>query len=285
MQSRQINSNTRDPAFTLSLERLNRYLSSDGHVIAQSDLDYALVWHAAHGCIDVCGALLDAGADIQATVESYFNSTPLRSATVHGEDMARYLLTRGADARTHGVVLTAGLYGHLGLLKLLVLAGADFESPVNGETPVQAIRERCEEPTRDAIIAFLETEAKSLRPAPVDVRVESAPVVASEAINSSAPSQCDVMISYCWDQKSIMRRVAAALRAHSYNVWLDVDHMTGSTLEAMAGAIESAEVIIMGISRGYKNSTNCRLEAEYAAIKKKRIIPLMVEPQYRCNQP
>ena len=155
VQSRQISSNARDPEFALSLDRLNGYLCGDRCGIAQSDLDYALVWHAAKGCIDVCGVLLDAGANIRATVESFYNTNPLRAATVHGEDMARFLLTRGADAHTTGVVLTAGLYGHLGLVKLLVLAGADFESPVNEETPLQAIRERCDEPTRDAIIAFL----------------------------------------------------------------------------------------------------------------------------------
>jgi hypothetical protein len=38
----------------------------------------------------------------------------------------------------------------------------------------------------------------------------------------------------------------------------------------------------MGVSANYKDSVNCRMEAEYAHVQRKRIIPIMVgEPGYK----
>ena len=40
--------------------------------------------------------------------------------------------------------------------------------------------------------------------------------------------------------------------------------MKGSIMDAMSDAVEGAEVVLYGVSRGYKESANCRLEANYA---------------------
>ena len=40
--------------------------------------------------------------------------------------------------------------------------------------------------------------------------------------------------------------------------------MQGSTVEAVSEAVEDAAVMCYGISQAYKESTNCRLEAQYA---------------------
>ena len=40
--------------------------------------------------------------------------------------------------------------------------------------------------------------------------------------------------------------------------------MKGSIMDAMSDAVEGAEVVLYGVSRGYKESSNCRLEANYA---------------------
>ena len=34
-------------------------------------------------------------------------------------------------------------------------------------------------------------------------------------------------------------------------------------MDAMSDAVEGAEVVLYGVSRGYKESANCRLEANY----------------------
>jgi hypothetical protein len=42
-----------------------------------------------------------------------------------------------------------------------------------------------------------------------------------------------------------------------------MEEMKGSTVNAMSLAVEDAEVVLIGVSRAYKDSqsTNCRLEA------------------------
>ena len=59
--------------------------------------------------------------------------------------------------------------------------------------------------------------------------------------------------------------------------------MSGSTLEAMALAVEGAAAVLLCISKRYKESQACRAEAEYAYQQRKRIIPIMMERGYRCD--
>ena len=47
-------------------------------------------------------------------------------------------------------------------------------------------------------------------------------------------------------------------QAAGYTVWVDVEQMGGSTLEAMALAIENARCVLVGLSEKYKLSPNCR---------------------------
>ena len=46
-------------------------------------------------------------------------------------------------------------------------------------------------------------------------------------------------------------------------VQVDYELMKGSVMDAMSAAIDGAEVILYGISLKYKESANCRLEANY----------------------
>ncbi|XP_050407278.1 uncharacterized protein LOC130010374 isoform X1 [Patella vulgata] len=89
-----------------------------------------------------------------------------------------------------------------------------------------------------------------------------------------------VMISYNWDKQDMALKIRDQLKSNNIRVWIDVDDMEGSTLDAMAKAVEQAEIVIMCMSRKYKNSENCRAEAEYAFKKKRRIIPILMETAY-----
>jgi len=98
----------------------------------------------------------------------------------------------------------------------------------------------------------------------------------------SEENQCKhVMISYNWEQQPVMLKIRDALKSCGYNVWMDVDKIGGSTLQAMALAVENSAVILVGVSRKYKESANCRSEAEYAFQLKKNVIPIMLEKQYQ----
>lgn len=51
----------------------------------------------------------------------------------------------------------------------------------------------------------------------------------------------------------------------------------------MALAVEGSAAVMLCISKRYKESQACRAEAEYAFQQRKRIIPLMLERNYRCG--
>eukprot|EP01045_Picozoa_sp_COSAG04_P000609 COSAG04_NODE_15_length_40535_cov_25.319888_22_plen_265_part_00 len=59
--------------------------------------------------------------------------------------------------------------------------------------------------------------------------------------------------------------------------------MKGSTVDAMALAVEGCEVMLIGVSRAYKESSNCRMEAQYGMQKKKPFIPLLVQEDYEAD--
>ena len=90
-----------------------------------------------------------------------------------------------------------------------------------------------------------------------------------------------VTISYQWDSQEVLVEVKNKLQASGYRVWMDLEQMGGSTLETMAKAVENATVILVCVSQRYKESPNCRSEAEYAYQLRKDIIPLMMERNYR----
>ncbi|XP_066300443.1 uncharacterized protein [Branchiostoma lanceolatum] len=89
-----------------------------------------------------------------------------------------------------------------------------------------------------------------------------------------------VMISYQWDVQPKMLVVKERLTEAGYRVWMDVDQMGGDILEAMAEAVEGAAVVLTCMTEKYKDSPNCRTEAEYTHKLRKDIVPLRLQPRY-----
>ena len=67
-----------------------------------------------------------------------------------------------------------------------------------------------------------------------------------------------IMISYQWANQKILIKIRDELRKKGYDVWMDIDQMGGSTLAAMADAVEKASVVLVCMSQKYKDSPNCR---------------------------
>ena len=67
-----------------------------------------------------------------------------------------------------------------------------------------------------------------------------------------------VMLSYNWHYKALILKIHDALIESGYKVWMDVYDLGGSTMEAMASAVENSAVILVAVSRKYKESANCR---------------------------
>jgi len=89
-----------------------------------------------------------------------------------------------------------------------------------------------------------------------------------------------VFISYNWGHQKEVVRLSNDLKAAGYKIWLDVDQMAGSTVEAMADGLDSASVVIVDISPQYKESPNCRLEGMYAMQRRLPLIPIMFAERY-----
>jgi male-specific lethal 1 len=91
------------------------------------------------------------------------------------------------------------------------------------------------------------------------------------------------MASYNWDPQDTILRWVTALQARGYTIWVDVEQMMGSTVDAMAEAVEGAEVMLIGVSRAYKESSNWRREAQYGMQRQKDMIPLMMQEGYQAD--
>ena len=60
------------------------------------------------------------------------------------------------------------------------------------------------------------------------------------------------MRRYQWDVQPTVLRIAASMRSRSFKVWVDTEMMSGSTLDAMAAAVEDAHCVLICITERYK---------------------------------
>ncbi|CAF0705631.1 unnamed protein product [Brachionus calyciflorus] len=90
-----------------------------------------------------------------------------------------------------------------------------------------------------------------------------------------------IMISYNRNNRDLCLRIKEELEKEGHKIWIDVEDIHGSSLEAMAKAIEESKCVLMCMTENYKQSSNCRAEAEYAFQLNKPIIPLIMEAGYK----
>jgi hypothetical protein len=92
-----------------------------------------------------------------------------------------------------------------------------------------------------------------------------------------------VMISYNKESRDLCLKIKSELEASGYRVWMDVSHIHGSAIDAMANAIEDSFCVLMCMTEKYKSSENCRAEAEFAWQRRKPIIPLYMQAGYEAD--
>ena len=90
-----------------------------------------------------------------------------------------------------------------------------------------------------------------------------------------------LMISYNHASKPVCTNIYKSLTTDGYDVWIDLEEMHGSTLVAMAQAIEESDIILYCITENYSQSRNCQKEAEYAFVQQKIMIPLLLQASYK----
>lgn len=102
-----------------------------------------------------------------------------------------------------------------------------------------------------------------------------------ELDNNETLDDKHIMISYNWESRPICIRIKNELQKLNYKVWMDVDQIHGSANESMAEAVENSWCVLMCMTEKYAASFNCKKEAEYADLKKKIILPLMLQNDYQ----
>jgi hypothetical protein len=90
-----------------------------------------------------------------------------------------------------------------------------------------------------------------------------------------------IMLSYPWKYQELFLFLKNFFETKGYVVWMDVDQMTSSVLQAMAGAVENAAVIVYCLASAYKESEACRTEGEYAYNLRKPMVPVKPDASYR----
>eukprot|EP01045_Picozoa_sp_COSAG04_P020159 COSAG04_NODE_2035_length_4958_cov_31.505454_1_plen_1643_part_10 len=186
----------------------------------------------------------------------------------------------------------------------------DDDNPRRGQDGADAMQEVCagvlhelalygpgatvlreNKPTMDALRVLAESGTKESRERAAgalfeldeEARAAKAKAPDADAKAGSSKPPPHVMVSYNWDHQHVILRVVAWLQTHGYLVWVDTEQMKGSTVDAMALAVEGSEVMLIGVSRPYKESSNCRMEAQYGLQKKKAMIPLMMQEGYEAD--
>jgi hypothetical protein len=135
--------------------------------------------------------------------------------------------------------------------------------------------ERNKSAKRSAEQALFTLEAVSKRVVKVAQKRDGSPE--RDGSVAQGADQKHTMISYNWGHQALVKRIAASLKSNGIKIWIDIDDMSGSTLEAMAEAVDNSSCALVCISKAYKESANCRLEGQYISALQVPWIPLMME--------
>jgi hypothetical protein len=92
----------------------------------------------------------------------------------------------------------------------------------------------------------------------------SVPVVKDSTVNDNAKRTITpkieenigkhIMISYNRDSRDLCLKIKSDLENQNLKVWIDVEAISGSSLESMANAIENSFCILMCMTEKYKQS-------------------------------
>jgi male-specific lethal 1 len=93
-----------------------------------------------------------------------------------------------------------------------------------------------------------------------------------------------IMISYNFASRAMCLEIKKRLESYGYKIWIDVEEIHGSSLDAMAKAVENSFCVLMCVTEKYRQSVNCQAEAQYAFRINKKIIPLIMQSGYETVQ-
>ena len=91
-----------------------------------------------------------------------------------------------------------------------------------------------------------------------------------------------IMFSYSWTQKNQVSHIYDIIDNEYSEVpkWIDINQMSGNIIEAMGDAVENSFLVIIFLSKNYKNSKNCKTESELVIGKQKKYILVLIDKGY-----
>ena len=96
------------------------------------------------------------------------------------------------------------------------------------------------------------------------------------ANSSKNTNKKHVMISYSKESRDDCIRIQNALEQFGKKCWIDMKDMHSPNLDA----IDQAYFVLICISGKYKESENCKREADYVVQKRKSFVPLLIQKGY-----
>ena len=91
-----------------------------------------------------------------------------------------------------------------------------------------------------------------------------------------------IMFSYSWKQKGRVRHIYDIIEEYYPQIpkWIDINQMQGNIIEAMGDAVDNSFLIIIFLSKDYKNSKNCKTESELIIGKQKKYLLVLIDQDY-----
>ena len=90
-----------------------------------------------------------------------------------------------------------------------------------------------------------------------------------------------VMLSYNWSHQATVLETRTHLDTLGFSCWIDVDYMKQDIYDSMAAGVQGACCVVAFMSHAYQESANCKLELKFAQQSGKKILAVMIEPNFR----
>lgn len=101
-------------------------------------------------------------------------------------------------------------------------------------------------------------------------------------IKTSKPYEYDLMISYSHDDYDLCNIIYnCLLKTGKYRIWFNKEKMHDPTMEQTAKAIEDSHIMLVCMSNAYRSNQACQTECQTAFTRKRGMIFLKVEPNYK----
>ncbi|KAL2098201.1 hypothetical protein ACEWY4_007408 [Coilia grayii] len=94
-----------------------------------------------------------------------------------------------------------------------------------------------------------------------------------------------VMLSYQWDDQTLVKRVYDRLKEDGFSVWMDIEGgVSGNINDAMAAGVEEAVVMCPFMTPAYQASRSCKKELSYADVRQVPVVPIMVTRNWEASE-